>query len=166
MIVSAGVPNSNQLLGFFPARNPQVDPHVVNLGHLLPLAGVHLMDGPLTGNSGYHSIAGFYAHPPAANYGAIVSANGVKKQVALIIDIFDNEPQFVEVTSQEHTGVTLRIQGGNTVSQHILFVGIGFGGDKFIKNHLSFTLLSRWGPAGQQFAQKFRNLVFVFDHEA
>ena len=110
-------------------------------------------------------LPGFYADPSARYHGAIVSAHGVEKQVTPFIDVFDYESQFVEMAGQENGGVPLRIQGGDPVSQHIPLIGIGLGSHELIKYRLRFPLVPRRGPAGQQFDEKFRNLILVFCHE-
>jgi len=106
-VVHGGVAEADALLGLGAVAGANVDPDFVDLGELFALLAVHQVDGALAGDALDDAVLGEDADAAAGEDGAVVTAEGVKIKEAVLVNMFDDEAEFIHVAGEQEGGVCL-----------------------------------------------------------
>ena len=143
MVVRGDVADAHALqdLGF--RAGTDVDPDLVFLGHFLAILLVHEVNGSLAGHALDRTLSSLNDHAPTGYHAEIVPTDGVEIDEAVLVDVGDDEAEFVHVTGEHEHGIPTWVERGNPVAQRVPRVGIGDGLNVAIEDGLSFRFIAR-----------------------
>src|SRR6185437_16196642 len=121
----ARIADADAGLGFFPARRPDVDPQVGDLGDLVPLLWLHQMNRLLADDAEHGTIPAQERDPLAHEHLRIPTADAGEIAVAVIVDMRDLHADFVDVPSEHEARLTLWVDRRDGVAAHIALDLVG-----------------------------------------
>ncbi len=138
------------------ARDADVDPHVMALGHPLAVLGGEEVHRALAGHAEDGPLAGEDVDAAAGGDDLVVSAEELEVEVAAVVDVRDDEPDLIDV-SREHQRRTARaLERRDAVADRVALILVGRLLDVGVDHRLSGELVARRGLGLEQLAQELR----------
>jgi hypothetical protein len=148
--VADGDPLQRLLLGL----GADVDPDLVDLGHLLAVRLVHQVDGALAGHALHRALLGLDHDPPAGDHGPVVAADGVKVDEPVLVHVGDDEAELVHVARHHEGRVARGIEGGDPVAEGVTPIGVGRRLHVPLEDRLGLGLVAGGGAGVEELSEE------------
>ena len=114
----------------------------MNLGDFLAVGFLHQVDGAFAGDALDGTVGRLDDHTASGNNSAVVTADGVEIDKAVLVDVGDDETEFIHVTGEHEHGVALGVEGREAIAEGVAGVGVGGGLHMAIKDGLGLGFVA------------------------
>ena len=104
VVVGGDVTDGDAGEGVFFCASADVDPDLVNLGDLFAVGVLHEVDRAFAGDALDGAVGGLNDYAAAGDNGAVVTADRIEVDKAVLVDVGEDEAEFVHVAGEHEDG--------------------------------------------------------------
>ena len=154
--VDGGVADADDREGVGAVVHADINPHVMTLRDALAVLGRKQVHGALAGDAEHGSIAGEDVEATAGGDDLVVAAEEFEVQVALVVDVRDDQADLVDVAGEHQRGAAVALELGDAVAERVLGILVGRLLHMVVDDLLGRELVAGRGFGLEQFLQEFR----------
>ena len=148
--VHGGVADPHDRQGVGPVVHADIDPHVMTLRDALAVLGREQVHGTLAGDAEHRTLAGQDVQAAAGGDDLVVAAEELEVQVALVVDVGDDESDLVDVAGEHQGRAAVALEGRDAVADGVLRVGVRRLLNVAVDHRLRGELVTRRGLRDQE----------------
>jgi hypothetical protein len=142
VVVGCGIADRDALERIGLRGRADVDPHLVPLGDLFAVLGVHEVHGALAGDSPHVAVGRADDDAPAGDHDPVVPADRVEVEEAVLVHVGYHQPDLVDVAGEHEDGVALRVERRDPVAEPVGAVNVGVRFDVAVEDFLRLLLVA------------------------
>ena len=148
--VHGGVADAHDGEGVGAVVHADVDPHVMALRDALAVLGGEQVHGALAGDAEHRTLAGQDVEAAAGGDDLVMPAEELEVQVALVVDVGDDEADLVDVAGEHQGRSAVALERRDAVADGVLRVGVGRLLHVAVDDRLGGEFVARRGLRGQE----------------